>query len=65
MGNFSLNKKTIKSINVAQNNLFRYALNIPYKSHISLIMKSFKVLDATALYYSQICLLIKLLHLHE
>ena len=33
-GIFNLTKKTIKSINVSQNNLFRYALNIPYKSHI-------------------------------
>jgi hypothetical protein len=65
MGIFNLNKKTIKSINVAQNNLFRYALNIPYKTHITLIMKSLKILDATTLYYSQICILIKLLHRHE
>ena len=65
MGIFNLDKKTIKSINVSQNNLFRYALNIPYKSHISLIMKSLKVLDATTLYYSQICILIKLLHRHD
>ena len=65
MGIFNLDKKTLKSINVSQNNLFRYALNIPYKSHISLIMKSLKVLDATTLYYSQICILIKLLHRHD
>jgi hypothetical protein len=64
MGIFNLNK-TQKSINVAQNNLFRYALNIPYKTHITLIMKSLKILDATTLYYSQICILIKLLHRHE
>ena len=28
-------------------------------------MKSLKILDATTLYYSQICLLIKLLHRHD
>ena len=33
MGIFNLSKKTIKSISVAQNNLFRYALGIPYKTH--------------------------------
>ncbi len=65
MGIFNLKKKTIKSINVSQNNLFRYALNIPYKTHITLIMKALKILDATTLYYSQICVLIKLLHRHE
>ena len=65
MGIFNLNKKTIKSINVSQNNLFRYALNIPYKTQISLIMKSLKIFDATTLYYSQICILIKLVHRHE
>jgi hypothetical protein len=69
MGIFNLDKKTLKSINVSQNNLFRYALNIPYKSHISLIMKSLKVLmkslKATTLYNSQICILIKLLHRHD
>ena len=64
-GIFNLTKKTIKSINVSQNNLFRYALNIPYKSHITLIMKSLKILDATTLYYCQICILIKLLHRHD
>jgi adenine-specific DNA methylase len=65
MGIFNLKKKTIKSINVSQNNLFRYALNIPYKTHITLIMKALKILDATTLYYSQICVLKKLLHRHE
>ncbi len=45
--------------------LDNYALNIPYKTHITLIMKSLKILDATTLYYSQICILIKLLHRHE
>ena len=62
---FNLTKKTIKSINVSQNNLFRYALNIPYKSQITLVMKSLKILDATTLYYCQICILIKLLHRHD
>ena len=37
---FSLKKKTIKSINVSQNNLFRYAFNIPYKTHITLILRA-------------------------
>ena len=65
MSIFNLNKKAIQSINVSKNNLFRYALNIPYKTHITLIMKSLKILDATTLYYSQICILIKLLHRPE
>ena len=65
MGIFNLYKKTIKSTNVSQNNLFRYALNIPNKTHITFIMKSLKTLDATTLYNSQICILIKLLHRHE
>ena len=65
MGIFNLKKKTIKSIYVSQNNLFRYAINIPYKTHITLIIKALNILDATTLYYSQICLLIKLLHRHE
>jgi hypothetical protein len=50
---------------VSQNNLFRYAFYISYKTHITLIMKALKILDATTLYYSQICVLIKLLHRHE
>jgi hypothetical protein len=49
MGFFNLNKKTIKPINVPQNNLFRYAHNIPYKTQFTLIMKSLKILDATTL----------------
>ena len=65
MGIFNLSKKTIKTINVAQNNLFRYALGIPYKTHISLIMKALNIVDANTLYYSQICILVKLLHRHN
>ena len=65
MGIFALNKSTINKINVSQNNLFRYCLGIPYKSHISNIMKALKILDAETLYYSQICTLIKLLHRHQ
>ncbi len=51
----------MKRINVSQNKLFRYALNIPYKTQITQIMKALKILHATTLYYSQICILIKLL----
>ena len=65
MGIFNLDKKTIKRINVSQNNRFRYALNSPYKSFIVQIMKTLKILDATTLYYSQIFILIKLLHRHD
>jgi hypothetical protein len=45
--------------------LFRYALNIPYKTHITQIMKALRIIDATTLYFAQICILIKLLQRHE
>ena len=65
MGIFQLNKSTLHKINVSQNNLFRYCLGIPYKSHISRVMKALGILDAETLYYTQVCTLIKLLHRHD
>ena len=65
MGIFQLKKATLKRINTSQNYLFRYALGIPYKSHISKVMKTLKIVDAETLYYAQICTLVKLLHRHD
>ena len=65
MGIFKLNKKTLKTINTSQNNLFRYALGLPYKCHISRVLKVLKILDAETMYLTQVCILIKLLHRHD
>jgi len=39
-------------------------LGIPYKTHISYINRVLNILDMEYLYYSQICIVIKLLHRH-
>ena len=62
---FPLKISTLKRINTSQNNLFRYNLGIPYKSHMTQLMKALNIVDAETFYYSQICILIKLLQRHE
>jgi hypothetical protein len=64
MGLYSINKQTRQILNVNQNNLIRYMLDIHYKTHISYINRVLNILDMEYLYYSQICIVIKLLHRH-
>ena len=65
MGIYNLTKNTRNRLNVKQNNIFRYALGIPYKSHTSSLMKALNVVDIETLFLSQSCILVKILHRHE
>jgi hypothetical protein len=65
MGLYSINKQTRNILNVNQNNLVRYMLGIPYRTHISKINKALNILDMDYVYYCQICIVIKLLHRHK
>ena len=44
--------------------MIRFFINIPYKTHISNILKALGILNIEYLLYTQICILIKLLHRH-
>ncbi len=42
---YSINKQTRQILNVNHNNLIRYMLEIPYKTHISYINRVLNILD--------------------
>ena len=65
MGLYALKRETLNLLNVSQNNLVRYMLGIPYRSHISDINKVLNIVSIEYLYYCQICIVIKLLHRHK
>jgi hypothetical protein len=65
MGLYSINKQTRNILNVNQNYLVRYMLGIPYRTHISKIIKVLNILDMNCVYYCHICIVIKLLHPHK
>ena len=65
MGLYALKRETLNLLNVSQNNLVRYMLGIPYRSHISDINKVLNIMSIEYLYYCQICIVIKLLHRHK
>ena len=45
LGLMSINKQTIQNLNIMQNNLIRYTLGIPYKTHIKLLLKCLNIID--------------------
>ena len=57
--------KTIKQINISQNNLIRYTLGIPYKTHIKNPIKELGIIDSETTYLMEKCTIIKLLHRTE
>ena len=64
MGIFKLSPTQIKEINTKQNNIIRFMLGIPMKCHISNVLKVLGILNIEYLLYTQICILVKLLHRH-
>ena len=65
MGLYGINKQTRNILNVNQNNLVRYMLGIPYRTHIRKIIKVLNILEMDCVYCCQICIVIKLLHRHK
>jgi len=65
LGILNLKKKTINQANIIQNNLIRYMMDIPYKSHITNLNKVLKIIDVETLIDLNKCTIIKLLHRHD
>jgi hypothetical protein len=65
MGLLKLKPKTLQHINISQNNLMRYTLRIPYKTHIKNLMKALGIIDSETTYLMEKCTVIKLLHRTE
>ena len=61
-GLMSLKSKTIQQINISQNNLIRYTLGIPYKTHIKNLIKALGIIDSETTYLMEKCTTIKLLN---
>ena len=61
-GLMTINKQTIQKLNIMQNNLIRYTLGIPYKTHIKLLLKCLNIIDIETVYLINKCTSIKLLH---
>jgi hypothetical protein len=61
MGVMNFKGKTLQQLNITQNNLIRYALGIPYKSHIKNLMKAMGIIDNETTYLMEKCTMIKLL----
>ncbi len=61
----NLKKKTINQANIIQNNLIRYMMDIPYKSHITNLNKVLKIIDVETLIDLNKWTIIKLLHRHD
>jgi hypothetical protein len=55
MGVMNLKGKTIQQLNISQNNLIRYSLGIPYKSHIKNLMKAMGIFDFETTYLMEKC----------
>ena len=62
IGVMNLNGKTLQQLNITQNNLIRYSLGIPNKSHIKNLMKAMGIFDFETTYLMEKCTMIKLLH---
>ena len=62
LGLMQIKNKTINQLNIMQNNMLRFALGIPFKTHITMLMKCLKILDIKTIYYINKCTTIKLLH---
>jgi hypothetical protein len=46
----NIKDKTLQQLNITQNNLMRYSLGIPYKSHIKNLMKVLGIIDCETTY---------------
>ncbi len=62
IGLLNLKKKTINHVNKIQNNLIRYMMDIPFKSHISNLLRVTKIIEFETLIDLNKCTVIKLLH---
>ena len=62
IGLLNLKKKTINHVNIMQNNLIRHMMDIPFKSHISNLLRATKIIDIETLIDLNKCTVIKLLH---
>ena len=62
MGILKLKKNTIQQLNIIQNNMIRYTIGIPYKSHIKILLKALRIVDIQTTYLMEKCTTIKLLH---
>jgi hypothetical protein len=61
----NLKKNTLQQINIIQNNLMRYTMGIPYRTHIKNLMKALGIIDSETTLLMDKCTLIKLLHRTE
>ena len=61
-GVMNVKKKTIQQLNIMQNNMIRYTLGIPQRSHTSKLMRALGIIDNYTTYLMDKCTTIKLLH---
>ena len=62
IGLLNVKKKTINHVNIMQNNLIRHMMDIPFKSHISNLLRVTKIIDIETLIDLNKCTVVKLLH---
>jgi hypothetical protein len=65
IGLMKLKNNTLQQMNIIQNNLMRYTLGIPYRTHIRNLMKALGIIDSETTMLMEKCVLIKLLHRTE
>ena len=65
MGVMKLKKNTLQQMNIIQNNCMRYSLGLPYRTHISKLMKALENVDSETSFLMEKCTTIKLLHRHD
>ena len=65
LGLMKLKKKTLQQLNIMQNNMIRFTLGIPFKTHIKTLLKCLNVMDMETVYMINKCTSIKLLHRNE
>ena len=61
-GIMKLKNNTLQQTNIIQNNLMRYTLGIPYRTHIRNYMKALEIVDSETSFLIDKCTMIKLLH---
>ena len=65
MGVMKLKSNTLQQMNIIQNNIMRYSLGLPYRTHITMLMKSLEIIDCETSFLMEKCTTIKLLHRHD
>ena len=65
IGLMKLKNNTLQKINIIQNDLMRYTLGIPHRTHIRNLMKALGIIDSETAVLMDKCTLIKLLHRTE